>query len=82
MSNASIPALGRQRQVDFYEFEASLIYRVSSRTVRSKRDMLSWKITKSYVFFNVYGYFACMYICASVCTEARRGRASDLLGLE
>ena len=27
-----IPALGRQRQVDLYEFEASLIYRVSSRT--------------------------------------------------
>ena len=27
-----IPALGRQRQADLYEFKASLIYRVSSRT--------------------------------------------------
>ena len=27
-----IPALGWQRQVDFCEFEASLIYRTSSRT--------------------------------------------------
>ena len=30
-----IPALGRQRQVDFSEFKASLVYRVSSRTVRT-----------------------------------------------
>jgi hypothetical protein len=27
-----IPAVGRQRQVDFSEFEASLVYKVSSRT--------------------------------------------------
>jgi hypothetical protein len=27
-----IPALGRQRQVDLCELEASLVYRVSSRT--------------------------------------------------
>ena len=26
-----IPALGRQKQVDFYEFKASLVHRVSSR---------------------------------------------------
>ena len=30
-----IPALGRQRQADLYEFEASLVYRASSRTARS-----------------------------------------------
>ena len=30
-----IPALGRQRQVDLFEFEASLVYRTSSRTVRA-----------------------------------------------
>ena len=30
-----IPVLRRQRQADFCEFEASLIYRVSSRTVRA-----------------------------------------------
>ena len=29
-----IPALGRQRQADF-EFEASLVYKVSSRTARA-----------------------------------------------
>ena len=28
-------ALGRQRQVDFHEFEASLVYKVSSTTVRA-----------------------------------------------
>jgi hypothetical protein len=30
-----IPALGRQRQVDLDEFEASLVYRMSSRTARA-----------------------------------------------
>jgi hypothetical protein len=30
-----IPALGRQRQVDLCEFEASLVYRMSSRTARA-----------------------------------------------
>jgi hypothetical protein len=32
-----IPALGRQRQADFedFEFEASLVYKVSSRTARA-----------------------------------------------
>jgi hypothetical protein len=30
-----ILALGRQRQVDFYDFEASLVYRVSSRIARA-----------------------------------------------
>jgi hypothetical protein len=29
-----IPALGRQKQEDFYKFEGSLVYRVSSRTAR------------------------------------------------
>jgi hypothetical protein len=30
-----IPALRRQRQVALYDFEASLVYRVSSRTARA-----------------------------------------------
>jgi hypothetical protein len=30
-----IPALGRQRQGQISEFEASLVYRVSSRTARA-----------------------------------------------
>jgi hypothetical protein len=32
-----IPPLGRQRQVNLCEFEASLVYRVSSRTARATR---------------------------------------------
>jgi hypothetical protein len=39
-----IPALGRQRQVDFWE--ASLVYRVSSRTARAiQRNPVSKKTT-------------------------------------
>jgi hypothetical protein len=34
-----IPALQRKRQADLSEFEASLVYRVSSRT--AKKDILS-----------------------------------------
>jgi hypothetical protein len=30
-----IPVLGRQKQAELCEFEASLIYRVSSRTARA-----------------------------------------------
>jgi hypothetical protein len=30
-----MPALGRQRQVDLCEFEASLVYRVSSKTTKA-----------------------------------------------
>ena len=32
---ALIPALGRQRQADLCEFEASLVHRASSRTART-----------------------------------------------
>jgi hypothetical protein len=43
----SIPALGRQRQVDLCEFKASLIYRVSSRiTKATQRNCLGKKQTK------------------------------------
>jgi hypothetical protein len=41
-----IPALGRQRQADFEHsgFEASLVYRVSSRTARAtQRNPVSGK---------------------------------------
>lgn len=30
-----IPALGRQRQVDLYEFEVSLVYKVSYSSARA-----------------------------------------------
>jgi hypothetical protein len=33
--HALIPALRRQRQVDFYEIKASLIYKASSRKARA-----------------------------------------------
>ena len=35
MAPTLIPALGRQRQVNLCEFEASLVYRVSSRIARA-----------------------------------------------
>jgi hypothetical protein len=41
-----IPALGRQRQADFW-FEASLVYKVSSRTARAiQRNPVSKKPKK------------------------------------
>ena len=44
-----IPALEKQRQVDLYNFEASLVYRVSSRTARmiSQRNPVLKNKTKS-----------------------------------
>jgi hypothetical protein len=36
-----IPALGRQRQADLCELEASLVYRVSSRTARDTKAPVS-----------------------------------------
>ena len=41
-----ILALGRQRQVDLYKFEASLIYRVSSRTARATQRNPVFKTNK------------------------------------
>jgi hypothetical protein len=41
----SIPALGRQRR-RISEFEASLVYRVSSRRARATRETLSGKTKK------------------------------------
>ena len=39
-----IPAFRKQRQVDFYESEASLVYRASSRTGRAtQRNSVSKK---------------------------------------
>ena len=35
MEHAFNPALGRQRQVDLSEFEASLVYKASSRTTKT-----------------------------------------------
>ena len=39
-----IPALGRQREVDLWEFKASLVYRVSSRSAKAtKRNKQDWR---------------------------------------
>jgi hypothetical protein len=44
-----IPALRRQRQADLCEFEASLVYRVSSRTSRAiQRNSVSDKQSNKY----------------------------------
>jgi len=40
-----IPALGRQSQGMISEFEASLVYRMSSRTARSIQENLALKQT-------------------------------------
>ena len=48
---ALIPALRRQRQADLCEFEASLVYRVSSRTFRATQrnpDFRKQNKTKNY----------------------------------
>jgi hypothetical protein len=37
-----VPALGRQRQADIYEFGASMVYKVSSRTAKAtQRNSIS-----------------------------------------
>jgi hypothetical protein len=38
-----IPALRRQRQADLCDFEASLVYRASSRTARAVQRNLVWR---------------------------------------
>ena len=40
-SQKVVPALGREKQADLYEFEVSLVYKVSSRTVKAiQRNVL------------------------------------------
>jgi hypothetical protein len=40
---ALIPALGRQRQMDVYELEASLVYRVNSQDIQGYTEKLCLK---------------------------------------
>ena len=51
-----IPALGKQRQVDLCVFEASLVYRVSSRTARAaqRNPVLKTKQNKKQQKVEVY----------------------------
>jgi hypothetical protein len=53
------PALERQRQVDLCEFEASLVYRVSSRTARATQRNPA-KETKQNKKRKVYYYLQCI----------------------
>jgi hypothetical protein len=41
-----ISTLGRQKQVDFYELEANLVYRLSSRIIKLHRETPVSKTTK------------------------------------
>jgi hypothetical protein len=43
-STSLIPALGSQKQVDLHEFEDSLVYTVSSRTVRALQNNKAGRI--------------------------------------
>jgi hypothetical protein len=75
-----IPALGRQRHAEHYEFEASLVYRVSSRTARAtERNPQKRKKNKQKkcIFTLCILVFACMYVCVPHAYlkpgEARKG---------
>ena len=58
-----IPALGRQRQADISDFEASLVYTLSSRTARTKqRDPVSKIKTKNYIYLWV-GWSNTWHVC-------------------
>ena len=59
------PALGRQRQTDYCEFEANLVYRASSRTgtkatqrnpVSKKKSNNNQKSVYGFVFLSACGY--------------------------
>ena len=58
-----IAALGKQRQVDFCEFKASLLYKVSSRTSQgcfTEKPCLKNKQTNKNTIY--YGYYLSIYI--------------------
>ena len=52
-----IPALERQRQVDLYEFEASLVYRESPRIAKAiqRNHVLTkrWGLLENYTLINL-----------------------------
>jgi hypothetical protein len=83
-----IPALGRQKQVDLW-VEASLVYRVSSKTARATQRTLSfknqqkqqqqqpnkqkWKERRKVIIFMCMS-FVCMYVCAPCVCNAQGGQ--------
>ena len=78
-----IPALGRQRQVDF-SVEVSLVYRVSSRTARdTQRNPVSknknnTKKPSEATCFPPTAFLAHLYWCKSSITALRRGRGRQI----
>jgi hypothetical protein len=79
---------GRDRWIS--EFEASLVYKVSSRTARAtQRNPVSKNKTTTtnkqtnkqtkkdlFILLHKYGCFACMYICA-LCVHADHEEAKE-----
>ena len=83
--NPSTHSLGRQRQGDFCEFKASLVYRASSRRAGTKgRDPVSKRTLPHLKKFYVHKSIDCVYVHALISCRACRGqkRVSDALGLE
>ena len=66
-----IPALGRQRQEDLCEFEASLAYRISCRTARATQRNPVWG----------RGTFLGKTECSAVLQEAAQVDGSSSWGL-
>ena len=58
----SIPALRRQKQVDFYEFKASLVYKESSRQLGLHRATLSWKTKTTKSENQSIPFFVCLLL--------------------
>jgi hypothetical protein len=67
-----IPTLGRQRQTDHYEFEASLVYRVSSRTARATQRNHVWKKTKNVTGDISYWYSICLNLIHNAHSRRRK----------
>ena len=72
-----IPALRRQRQVDFCEFDSSLVYRVHSRKVRATHIETLFPQNKTEQNQNVL-----LYVCMCTLCIQRLPRASDVPELE
>jgi hypothetical protein len=73
-----IPEFGRQRQVDLYEFEASLVYRVSSRTARTAQ-----RIPVSFSFFLFKDLFIdLLIICKYTVAVLRHSRRENQILLQ
>jgi hypothetical protein len=60
------PALGGERQADLSEFEASLIYRVSSRTARATQRNPVSKKDKTNKFLKIKNKKSVMFIVYSL----------------